>query len=106
MECPSCGREMTLEDKSTFAGDDRRTYRCDACGRSEIVNRGKAPWEVPHEANEPRASDEARAWDEARGTRRPMPRARSRGPDRARPETPFRRVTGIGANSDAGGRPS
>ncbi|HUC62454.1 MAG TPA: hypothetical protein VMF53_10905 [Alphaproteobacteria bacterium] len=91
---------MTLEDKSTFTGNDRRTYRRGARGRSEIVNRGKAPWEVPHEANE------ARAWDEARGTRRPTPRAGSRGPDRARRETPFRRVTGTKAKSDAGGRSS
>jgi hypothetical protein len=43
---------MTLIDKTTFTGDDMRTYRCDDCGQEHIVNFGTALWKVLSRARE------------------------------------------------------
>lgn len=52
MLCPDCGTPMGLEDKSTFTGRDMRTYRCEACGREEIVDNGVALWKLLSDARE------------------------------------------------------
>jgi len=50
--CPDCGVEMRQIDKTTFTGRDMREYECPRCGRTQILNRGKALWEILSEANE------------------------------------------------------
>jgi len=50
-DCPDCGREMTMIDKSTMSGDDMRTYRCERCRKEHIVNYGVALWKVLSDAN-------------------------------------------------------
>jgi predicted RNA-binding Zn-ribbon protein involved in translation (DUF1610 family) len=30
-DCPKCGKEMRLVERSSMSGDDMRTYRCDDC---------------------------------------------------------------------------
>jgi len=52
MECPKCGRPMNLEDKDTSSGRDMRTYRCDHCGESHIVDNGIALWKILSDARE------------------------------------------------------
>lgn len=51
-QCPACGAEMTLIDKSTMSGDDMRTYRCDHCQQEHIVNFGIALWKALSDARE------------------------------------------------------
>jgi predicted RNA-binding Zn-ribbon protein involved in translation (DUF1610 family) len=46
IKCPKCGKEMHLEDKDTSSGSDMRTYRCDYCKESHIVDFGTAIWKV------------------------------------------------------------
>jgi hypothetical protein len=43
---------MSLEDKDTSSGRDMRTYRCDDCGESHIVDNGIALWKVLSDARE------------------------------------------------------
>jgi transposase-like protein len=52
MKCPQCGKEMRLEDKDTSSGRDMRTYRCDQCQKSHIVDNGTALWKVLSDARE------------------------------------------------------
>ena len=56
--CPTCGKEMTLIDKTTFTGDDMRTYRCEPCGQQYIMNFGTALWKALSDARE---AEEARS---------------------------------------------
>ena len=42
--CPKCGREMHCIDKTSFSGNDMRTYRCDRCGDEHIMDFGIATW--------------------------------------------------------------
>ncbi|MDE2184392.1 MAG: hypothetical protein KGJ78_15335 [Alphaproteobacteria bacterium] len=50
--CPKCGAAMRLEDKSTFTGRDMRTYVCDGCNESQVVDGGVALWQALSEARE------------------------------------------------------
>ena len=50
--CPKCGKEMILVDKTTFTGNDMRTYRCDHCQKEHIVDFGTALWKVLSDARE------------------------------------------------------
>ena len=50
--CPDCGLEMEQIEKTTFTGRDMREYQCPKCGRKEIIDRGKALWQILSEANE------------------------------------------------------
>lgn len=50
MKCPKCNQEMALEDKDTSPGSDMRTYRCDHCQESHIVDCGTALWKVLSDA--------------------------------------------------------
>lgn len=52
MECPNCGKGMQLEDKDTSSGRDMRTYRCDSCQQSQIVDNGIATWKAMSDARE------------------------------------------------------
>lgn len=54
-QCPKCGAEMILVDKSTMSGNDMRTYRCDRCQEEHIVDFGIALWKAMSDA---RQSDE------------------------------------------------
>ena len=49
--CPDCAVEMDQIDKTTFTGRDMREYQCPKCGRKQIVDCGKALWEILSEAN-------------------------------------------------------
>lgn len=55
--CPDCGLEMEQIEKTTFTGRDMREYQCPKCGRKEIIDRGKALWEILSEANEESGKD-------------------------------------------------
>jgi NAD-dependent SIR2 family protein deacetylase len=46
MKCEKCGQEMRQEDKDTSSGRDMRTFRCDHCQQSHIVDYGIALWKV------------------------------------------------------------
>jgi DNA-directed RNA polymerase subunit RPC12/RpoP len=48
--CPDCGREMTLVEKTTFSGNDMRTYSCERCGKEHIVDYGVAVWKALSDA--------------------------------------------------------
>jgi predicted RNA-binding Zn-ribbon protein involved in translation (DUF1610 family) len=50
--CPDCGLEMDQVEKTTFTGRDMREYQCPKCGHKEIIDCGKALWEILSEANE------------------------------------------------------
>jgi predicted RNA-binding Zn-ribbon protein involved in translation (DUF1610 family) len=50
--CPDCAIEMEQIEKSTFTGRDMREYQCPKCGRKEIIDCGKALWEILSEASE------------------------------------------------------
>ena len=50
--CPYCNVEMDQIEKTTFSGRDMREYQCPKCGRTQIVDRGKALWEILSEARE------------------------------------------------------
>jgi hypothetical protein len=56
-DCPKCGREMDMIDKSTMSGDDMRTYRCERCQEEHIVNYGVALWKVLSDANKSNDDD-------------------------------------------------
>ena len=55
--CPDCGVEMEQIEKNTFTGREMREYECPKCGRKEIIDCGKALWEILAEANEESAKD-------------------------------------------------
>ncbi len=48
--CPKCGKEMILVDRSTMSGDDMRTYRCGHCQEEHIVDFGTALWKTLSDA--------------------------------------------------------
>jgi len=50
--CPDCKLEMDQIEKTTFTGRDMREYQCPRCARTQIVDGGKALWEILSEANE------------------------------------------------------
>jgi len=50
--CPECRVEMDQIEKTTFTGRDMREYQCPKCGRREILDCGKALWQILSEANE------------------------------------------------------
>jgi predicted RNA-binding Zn-ribbon protein involved in translation (DUF1610 family) len=50
--CPACAIEMRQIEKTTFTGRDMREYECPQCGRRQIVDCGKALWQVLSEANQ------------------------------------------------------
>ena len=50
--CPECRVEMDQNEKTTFTGRDMREYQCPKCGRREILDCGKALWQILSEANE------------------------------------------------------
>ena len=52
MGCPRCGNELRLEDKDTSSGRDMRTYRCDSCQESQIVDFGMATWKAMSDSRE------------------------------------------------------
>ena len=49
-DCPKCGKEMRLVERSSMSGDDMRTYRCDGCAEEHIMNFGTALWKVLSDA--------------------------------------------------------
>ena len=55
--CPDCDIEMQQIEKTTFTGRDMREYQCPKCGRKEIIDRGKALWQILSEANEESGKD-------------------------------------------------
>jgi predicted RNA-binding Zn-ribbon protein involved in translation (DUF1610 family) len=50
-DCPECGKEMRLVERSSMSGDDMRTYRCDDCGKEHIMNFGTALWKLMSDAS-------------------------------------------------------
>jgi predicted RNA-binding Zn-ribbon protein involved in translation (DUF1610 family) len=52
MECAVCNAAMDEVEKDTSSGSDMREYVCPRCGQHQIVDRGKALWEVLAEARE------------------------------------------------------
>jgi len=50
--CHDCNVEMDQIEKTTFSGRDMREYQCPKCGRTQILDRGKALWEILSEANQ------------------------------------------------------
>jgi transposase-like protein len=55
--CPTCGEEMTLVEKTTFSGNDMRTYRCDRCQKEHVVDYGVAVWKVLSDARKSNDDD-------------------------------------------------
>ncbi len=55
--CPDCAIEMVQIEKTTFTGRDMREYQCPKCGRTQIVDCGKALWAILSEANEESGKD-------------------------------------------------
>jgi hypothetical protein len=55
--CPDCAIEMQQIEKTTFTGRDMREYQCLKCGRKQIIDYGKALWEILSEANEDSGKD-------------------------------------------------
>jgi predicted RNA-binding Zn-ribbon protein involved in translation (DUF1610 family) len=51
-ECPKCGKEMRLVDRSSMSGNDMRTYRCDDCREEHIVDFGTALWKILSDAGQ------------------------------------------------------
>jgi predicted RNA-binding Zn-ribbon protein involved in translation (DUF1610 family) len=43
--------EMNQIERTTFTGRDMREYQCPKCGRNEIIDCGKALWQILSEAN-------------------------------------------------------
>jgi predicted RNA-binding Zn-ribbon protein involved in translation (DUF1610 family) len=43
---------MDQIERTTFTGRDMREYQCPQCGRKEIIDCGKALWQILSEANE------------------------------------------------------
>jgi predicted RNA-binding Zn-ribbon protein involved in translation (DUF1610 family) len=50
--CPDCLIEMDQIERTTFTGRDMREYQCPKCGRKQIVDCGKALWQILSEANQ------------------------------------------------------
>jgi predicted RNA-binding Zn-ribbon protein involved in translation (DUF1610 family) len=50
--CPAYSIEMEQIEKTTFTGRDMREYQCPRCGRKQIIDCGKALWEILSEANQ------------------------------------------------------
>jgi predicted RNA-binding Zn-ribbon protein involved in translation (DUF1610 family) len=50
--CPDCAAAMDQIERTTFTGSDMREYQCPKCGRKQIVDCGKALWQILSEANE------------------------------------------------------
>jgi hypothetical protein len=50
--CPDCAVEMDQIKKNTFTGRDMREYQCPKRGRKQIIDCGKALWQILSEANE------------------------------------------------------
>jgi predicted RNA-binding Zn-ribbon protein involved in translation (DUF1610 family) len=44
--CPVCGTDMERTEKTSFSGNDMRTYCCPKCGHEEVVNYGIATWKA------------------------------------------------------------
>jgi predicted RNA-binding Zn-ribbon protein involved in translation (DUF1610 family) len=55
--CSDCSLEMQQIERTTFTGRDMREYQCPQCGRKQIVDCGKALWEMLSEANEERGKE-------------------------------------------------
>ena len=55
--CPDCAVEMVQIDKTTFTGRDMREFQCPKCGRRQIIECGKALWQILSEANEESSKD-------------------------------------------------
>ena len=55
--CPDCAIEMDQIERTTFTGRDMREYQCPKCGRKQIVDYGKALWQILSEANEESRKD-------------------------------------------------
>jgi len=55
--CSDCSLEMQQIERTTFTGRDMREYQCPQCGRKQIVDCGKALWEILSEANEERSKE-------------------------------------------------
>jgi len=53
MLCSNCGGDMEQIEKTTFTGRDMREYKCNKCGRTEIVDHGIALWKAISDVNEP-----------------------------------------------------
>jgi predicted RNA-binding Zn-ribbon protein involved in translation (DUF1610 family) len=49
-QCPTCGRDMTMTDRSSMTGDDMRTYYCGHCRKEHIVDFGVATWKAMSDA--------------------------------------------------------
>jgi predicted RNA-binding Zn-ribbon protein involved in translation (DUF1610 family) len=45
-QCPTCGREMVLVERSSMTGDDMRTYRCTHCRTEHVRDFGIAAWKL------------------------------------------------------------
>ena len=50
--CPNCATPMKQTEKNTFTGREMREYECPKCGRKEIIDHGKALWEILSDANQ------------------------------------------------------
>jgi ssDNA-binding Zn-finger/Zn-ribbon topoisomerase 1 len=50
--CTDCNLEMVQVEKTTFTGRDMREYQCPKCKRTQIVDCGKASWQILHDAQE------------------------------------------------------
>jgi hypothetical protein len=50
MKCPTCAREMELEEKDTSSGRDMRTCYCRSCKERVDVDNGVALWQALHDA--------------------------------------------------------
>jgi len=50
--CPDCAVEMDQIERTTFTGRDMREYQCPKCGRKEIIDCGKALWQILSDADE------------------------------------------------------
>jgi Zn finger protein HypA/HybF involved in hydrogenase expression len=48
---------MQQIEKTTFMGRDMREYQCPKCGGKQIIDQGKALWEILSEANEESGKD-------------------------------------------------
>lgn len=65
MDCPKCGKAMCLEDKDTSSGRDMRTYYCDRCRESHIVDNGIALWKALSDAREDEPAEAKRSLGES-----------------------------------------
>jgi hypothetical protein len=48
---------MNLVERTTFTGNDMRTYRCERCQKEHIVDYGVALWQVLSDARKPEKPD-------------------------------------------------